>query len=66
MRHRIDAASLNQAYRDSLRLALDAPDDYRAMSQAATRALQRHSSAATVKERLQRVLESVPLLEPTA
>ena len=58
-RRRIDLGSLEQAYRESFAVATGDPARYRAMSEAASRTLREHCSAATVERRLRDMLEAV-------
>ena len=57
-RHRIDAQSLEEAFRQSYRVADREPDRYRAMSESAREALRRHCSEAVVGEKLRAFLHS--------
>ncbi len=56
-RRRIDAASLDRAYRDSFTTMRDNPASYEAMAQAATKALRRHCSVEVAESRLCRVVD---------
>jgi glycosyltransferase involved in cell wall biosynthesis len=56
-RHRIDFASLMQAYRDSYAVARGDPRRYGRMAEAANRDLQAHCSQALVEERLRNFLQ---------
>lgn len=59
--HRIDFESLLDAYRRSYVIARDEPEVYRAMSERAANVLERHSSDATVREKLAEFIhESMP------
>jgi glycosyltransferase involved in cell wall biosynthesis len=55
--HRIDMASLMQAFRESYRVARDDPERYRAMSKSATERLRGYCSTQVVRERLVQFLE---------
>ena len=66
-RRRIDAASVDRAYRESFDTIRDNPERYEEMSQAATNALRRHCSVEIAESRLRRMVDdalaSAPLRE---
>jgi glycosyltransferase involved in cell wall biosynthesis len=56
-RHRLNAESLIEAFRESYRVAREDPERYRSMSRNAVERLRRHCSEEVVRARLKRFLE---------